>query len=111
MSFTMQKFWTFKDKEVGDLRKQLFFYLIVILVNSVLNAFFVYLLVEYTGIWYMLSQIISGLVIAVESFFIYKFLIFRRVCVTLPNITTTNSNVEEKIKIFYDILNFKKLIL
>lgn len=78
VSFTLQKFWTFKDHKTDDIHKQLSFYLVVILVNLALNALFVYLLVEYTGIWYMFAQIISGLIIAIESFFVYKLVIFRR---------------------------------
>ena len=78
VSFGLQKFWTFKDHETSDIHKQLSLYLVVILVNLGLNALFVYLLVEHTGIWYMIAQIISGLIIAIESFFVYKLIIFRR---------------------------------
>ena len=78
VSFGLQKFWTFKDHETGDIHKQLSLYLVVILINLALNALFVYLLVEHTGVWYMIAQVISGLIIAVESFFVYKLIIFRR---------------------------------
>ena len=78
VSFTLQKFLTFKDHKIDGIHKQLSLYFLVMLINLTLNALFVYILVEYFGIWYMLAQIVSGLVIAVESFFVYKLLIFRR---------------------------------
>lgn len=84
ISFFLQKFWTFKDHETEGIHKQLSWYLAVILVNLALNALFVYFLVEHTGLWYMLAQVVSGLVIAVESFFVYRFFIFKRAYEKLP---------------------------
>lgn len=95
VSFTLQKFWTFKDHETEGMRKQLSLYLAVILVNLAINALFVYLLVEHIGIWYMLAQIISGLVIAIESFFIYKFFIFKRAYALSLNAESVSENTEE----------------
>lgn len=94
VSFGMQKFWTFKDHETSDIHKQLSLYLVVILVNLGLNALFVYLLVEHTGIWYMIAQVISGLIIAVESFFVYKFFIFKRAHLASLNIDIVDEDIE-----------------
>jgi len=79
VSFTLQKFWTFKNHKRDAMRKQLSFYLIVVLINLSINTLFVYLLVENADLWYISAQIVSGAVIAVESFFVYKFLIFKRI--------------------------------
>lgn len=78
VSFTLQKFWTFRDHDTEDIHKQLSLYLVVVLVNLGINTLLVYLLVEHAGLWYIYAQIISAMIIAVESFFVYKFFIFKR---------------------------------
>ena len=94
ISFTLQKFWTFKDHKIEGIHKQLSLYFLVMLINIILNALFVYLFVEYAEIWYMLAQVISGLIIAIESFFVYKLLIFRRSYLLSLNTKTVNNNME-----------------
>lgn len=76
VSFFMMKHWTFRDGSTDKVRKQLAGYLCVSVSNLFLNTSLVYIFVEYAGIWYIFSQIIASLLIAVSSFFIYKFIIF-----------------------------------
>ena len=77
ISFTLQKFWTFRDDRTTDMHIQVGKYFLVALVNLALNTALMYVLVDRFGIWYILSQIIIGLSIAVGSYFVYKKIIFR----------------------------------
>ena len=77
VSFCLQKFWTFRDPSRRVL-KQIFLYLVVGLFNLTLNAAAMYILVERLRIWYLLAQVLVGLVIAVESFLVYRALIFKK---------------------------------
>ncbi len=77
VSFTLQKFWTFKDKGLSRVHSQGFLYFAVQVINLALNTTLLYILVEYLSLHYLLAQIIVGIVVAVWSFFIYQFIIFR----------------------------------
>lgn len=76
VSFSMQKYWTFKENSSINLRSQAIYYFLVTLFNLGLNALFIYLLVQYASFHYLLAQIVISLLIAIESFFVYKY-IFR----------------------------------
>ena len=78
VSFTLQKLWTFKNHEMHSkiVGTQAFFYTALAVVNLFLNAGIIFLLVEYASTWHILAQAMSGLLIAVSSFFAYH-LIFR----------------------------------
>lgn len=78
VSFFLQKFWTFEDGEKEKIGKQLFQYLFVVVVNASLNAYLVKVLVESFGVWYMLAQVIACGLLAILSFFIYRFVIFNK---------------------------------
>ncbi len=77
-SFTLHKFWTFRDRHVGRLPKQVASHLVVGGINLLLNTAFLFVLVEYVRIHYLLSQILVSGSLAVASFFIYKHFIFHR---------------------------------
>jgi len=72
VGFTLQRTWTFAQRGTDQLLRHTSLYFIVAIVNVVLNAVMVYGLVEYAGVWYVLAQLISGGVLAVASFFIYR---------------------------------------
>lgn len=78
VSFLLQKFWTFADTETDGIHLQASSYLFVSLVNLAVNAMLLYLLVQFAGLWYIYAQIAIDALIAVSSFLIYKFLIFRK---------------------------------
>ena len=78
ISFSLQKLWTFKDKRQDQVYRQLSLYLSVALTNLVLNTALMYLFVDVFGVWYMLAQVIVDLVIAAESFLMYKFIVFKK---------------------------------
>lgn len=77
ISFSLQKFWTFRNYLSGQTFQQLSLYLINALVGLFLNAFFMHLLVNTYNVWYLLAQVIVNLVIAVWNFVIYKFVVFK----------------------------------
>lgn len=77
VSFIMQKFWTFKDKNTNKTHKQAAFYLFISVVNLIVNVIAIYILVEVFELWYMLAQVLIAGVTAIYSFLIYKFIIFK----------------------------------
>ncbi len=78
VSFSLQKFWTFQDASTHTVHIQISSYLAVALVNLAINALALYVFVEIFKVWYLFAQILIEAVLAVASFLIYKFAIFRR---------------------------------
>src|SRR3989344_9133618 len=75
-SFTLQKFWTFKDHRRDVMGKQLVAYLLIVLFNLGLNTGLVYMFVEYVHFWPLIAQALASLIIAAEGFFAYKIFVF-----------------------------------
>ncbi len=76
VSFFLQKFWTFEERSTDNVSSQLGLFLTIQLVNLLINTLLIYILVEFAGLWHIIAQIISGLLLATSSFFIFKKLIF-----------------------------------
>ncbi len=76
VSFSLQKFWTFRDYHKGKIPRQLIIYMINALVALSLNGYFMHLLVSVWGVWYLLSQVLVNLTIGLHNFFLYKFVVF-----------------------------------
>lgn len=72
VSFTLQRTWTFERRGTDQLARHTSLYFIVAVINTGINAIIVYGLVEYLGVWYILAQVLSGIVIAIASFFVYR---------------------------------------
>jgi len=85
VSFLLQKFWAFRDKRTDGMHGQLLIYLCVLIFNMLINTSFIYFLVEHGNQHYLIAQIISGAIIALWSFFIYRFLIFREGATDIPD--------------------------
>lgn len=79
VNFMLQKFWTFGHTEGNIYREATSFLVLQIIVNLFLNTALLYSLVEYLHIYYLLSQVVVSLVLAVVTFFIAKKYIFRPV--------------------------------
>ena len=90
VSFFLQKFWTFEDATKEKMGSQMLFYLLIALTNLGLNALLMYFFVETVKIWYMLAQVLVGVIIAIESFTIYKLLIFNQIQTSKTNFQKTN---------------------
>ena len=82
VSFTLQKFWTFRDHATDNIHKQSVAYLGVALGNFFLNIYLMYVCVEKLQLNYLLAQVFVGGAIACSSFLLYKYFIFAR---TQPN--------------------------
>lgn len=77
VSFTLQKFWTFRDHRTDVVGEQLAIYLGIVLFNLLLNTALVYALVEYVGLSPILAQALAALTIAAEGYFAYKIFVFK----------------------------------
>ena len=77
VSFSLQKFWTFRDNN-KDIYKQMTIYFVVGVVNLFINTVGMYLLVDSFGVWYLLAQVIMGASLGFSSFLIYRFVIFAK---------------------------------
>jgi len=75
-SYLVQKFWTFRDHSLEGAHVQIIKYLILQIVNVTLNTTFLFLLVEYAHIWYIFSQMMISVVLAVATFIIARLYIF-----------------------------------
>ncbi len=78
VSFILQKSWTFQDASKDGIHRQLLAYLLVALINLGLNTALLYSFVEYAKLHYLLSQIMAGIIVAAESFFVYQIFIFKK---------------------------------
>ena len=76
VSFMMQKYWTFGDMSRDRIEMQVVAYLSVALINLCLNTLLMYAFVDLMHLHYMVSQFMTSILIAIESFLIYR-LIFR----------------------------------
>ena len=76
VSFSLHKFWTFRDKNLLLVKNQASSFFVVQGILFILNTSLMYFLVDIVGIWYILSQVIVSGTLALVSFFIYRFKIF-----------------------------------
>lgn len=78
LSFTLQKFWAFRDRGITGTHVQFAKYAVVIFFGLLINTTMMFLLVDMLHLWYILAQIITGAFIAVVNFFSYKKFIFNK---------------------------------
>ncbi len=76
ISFSLQKFWTFRNFSNKKIPKQVLYYFLLAIISLILNARWMYLLVESLEVNYLLAQIIIITVLAFLNYFAYKFIIF-----------------------------------
>ena len=78
VSFFLQKFWTFRDNNRERIYKQMGQYFLVGTVNLTINTLGMYILVDKLNIMYLFAQMIMMVLIAIGSFLIYRFVIFKK---------------------------------
>lgn len=78
VSFGLQKFWTFRDKNIQKIAKQTTLYFAVAVVNLSMNTLLVYIFVDYAEINKFLSKVLASGIIAIESFLVYRHVIFAK---------------------------------
>jgi putative flippase GtrA len=78
ISFSLQKFWTFRDYGRGRTAGQFLLYFVNAVIGLNLNGFLMHLLVNRYGVWYLLAQVIVIGAIGLGNFLVYKFIIFKK---------------------------------
>lgn len=76
VSFVLQKFWTFRNRSRRRFYSQATTYFLIALTNLGINTLIIYFLVDFLKLFYLLGQVIAGLVVAMWSFFSYRHLVF-----------------------------------
>jgi len=79
VSFTLQKFWTFRNMPLDQVHVQIPLHIFLSLANIAINASALYVLVEFVHLWYVLAQVISGASLAFMNYYVYRTYIFRNV--------------------------------
>lgn len=74
VGFSLNKFWTFANSSTDFIHNQILTYLGINLFNLIINNMLLYIMVESFAIWYILAQAIASLLLAFESFFVYRWL-------------------------------------
>jgi putative flippase GtrA len=74
--FALQKFWAFRDHGLSGVHVQFARFTLIALINMGVNTALMYLFVSVLGIWYLLSQIIAALIVAVASYVNYQKFVF-----------------------------------
>jgi putative flippase GtrA len=77
VSFYLQKFWTFCNYNRRHVYRQLILYFLFAFINLNINGYLMHILVNRFQVWYLLAQIIVSLIISLDSFLVYKFIVFR----------------------------------
>ena len=76
--FFLQKFWTFRDRDMRRIKRQLFLYTAVGVLNLALGPVLLYAVVETFGMWYLLGQLLVLAALSVESYLINRFITFKK---------------------------------
>ncbi len=78
VSFVLQKFVVFKDMNKEKIRYQFSRFSVVAILGIITNTILIFILVDFFGVWYVLSQIFAGLFVMFQNFILYKFFIFNK---------------------------------
>ncbi len=74
ISFTVQKYWTFRDHSRDSLKGQMGVYTALQLLNLAANGAFMYLAVDVVGLPHLVAQVCTTSLIAAWSFLAYRHL-------------------------------------
>lgn len=78
VSFTLQKFWTFRNYSQKKIPIQFVLYITNAFIGLNLNGIMMHYSVNKMHVWYLFAQILVNIIIGVYNFFIYKFIVFRK---------------------------------
>lgn len=76
VGFSLQKFWTFRERSIEGMHAQAIGFFVISGINFFVNIALLYVLVEKIHIWYIFAQVIVSACIAVSSFFLYRHIVF-----------------------------------
>ncbi len=77
VSFTMHKFWTFRDRSTKSTHIQVAIYLITSLFGLSLNTLFMYIFVDRMHVMVLMSQVFAGAIVACGTFFLSRKFVFK----------------------------------
>jgi len=78
VSFYLQKFWTFNNQDQHRVWSQICIYIVIAFINLNLNGYLMHIFVNRWQVHYLWSQLIVSILIGLESFVAYKFIVFRK---------------------------------
>lgn len=78
VSFGLHKFWTFRDRDTHKIAKQTALYFLVAIANLCISTMLIYFFVDYLSVHKFISKICASAIIAIESFIIYRYVIFAK---------------------------------
>jgi len=78
VNFYLQKFWTFRDPSREHFERQFKFFIGLAAAHLMLNAVLIFVLVEFFGIWYLLSQALVMAALAFGSYLFNLFVTFKK---------------------------------
>lgn len=76
VSFSLQKYWAFRNRSQERIRQQLIQFSMMAIGNWILNTSLLYVLVEYFHMWYLLAQGILTVIVSIIAHFVLRW-IFR----------------------------------
>jgi len=77
VSFCLQKFWTFENMSLEEVHIQFPLFIAIVSTNLAINTLLVYSFVNFAGLGHFISQMLAGILVAVESFFVFRHIIFK----------------------------------
>ena len=77
VSFSLQKFWTFRNHDRATAPRQMMIYFGIQVVNLGLNVLLMYAFIEWVGIQYFVAQVATIGLLAIESYVLYSKVVFR----------------------------------
>ena len=78
VSFTLHKYWTFRKHSLKNLTREIALYLAIAIFNSAINGGLLFVFVQWFSIHKLFANIISNSIVALWSFFIYKYITFKK---------------------------------
>ena len=78
VNFSLQKFWTFSNRDLNLARKQFAKFLLLAMGNVVMNGLFMFALLAVFGFWYLGAQIIVMGILALVNFVLYRRFVFNK---------------------------------
>ena len=79
-SFYLQKFWTFNNLNRKRVYHQMVIYFFFAFINLNINGYLMHIAVNRYHIWYLLAQLLVGIITGLISYLAFKFIIFRKRC-------------------------------
>lgn len=78
VSFSLQKFWTFRDHSLDRVHFQIIQYVFLALTMLTLNVAFMYFFVDVIHLWYIFAQVLTVGVTAITAFLYNRLYIFSK---------------------------------